>query len=89
MTALALPFEPVSGMTRDRDRGVAPVLETAYGLLMRSLEPPLAALQRRVGIKGMAYAFVLPNLLVFGIFGKDGVPGAVQANDSKHYAAKP
>ena len=55
-------------MTRDRDRGIAPVLETAYGLLMRSLEPPLAALQRRVGIKGMAYAFVLPNLLVFGIF---------------------
>jgi alpha-1,4-digalacturonate transport system permease protein len=55
-------------MARDNDRGVAPVLEGAYGLLMRSLEPPLAALQRRVGIKGMAYAFVLPNLLVFGIF---------------------
>lgn len=42
--------------------------EIAYSAVMRALEPPLAALQRVVGIKGMAYAFVLPNLLVFGIF---------------------
>lgn len=39
-----------------------------YAALMRSVEPPFAWLQKQVGIRGMAYAFVLPNLLVFGIF---------------------
>lgn len=42
--------------------------EAVYGFVMRALEPPLAWIQRRVGITGMAYVFVLPNLLVFGIF---------------------
>ena len=35
---------------------------------MRAVEPPFAWLQKRVGIRGMAYVFVLPNLLVFGLF---------------------
>ena len=42
--------------------------ERIYIAIMRSVEPPFAWLQKRVGIRGMAYAFVLPNLLVFGIF---------------------
>lgn len=42
--------------------------EAVYSFVMRALEPPLAWIQRRVGISGMAYVFVLPNLLVFGIF---------------------
>ena len=44
------------------------LFERLYSLVMRALEPPFAALQKRVGIKGMAYAFVAPNLLLFGIF---------------------
>lgn len=39
-----------------------------YALAMNLFEPPLAALQRRFGLTGMAWAFVLPNLLVFGVF---------------------
>jgi alpha-1,4-digalacturonate transport system permease protein len=42
--------------------------ERAYAGAMNLLESPLAALQKRFGISGMAYVFVLPNLLVFGIF---------------------
>jgi alpha-1,4-digalacturonate transport system permease protein len=44
------------------------IAERLYIAVMRSVEPPFAWLQKRVGIRGMAYAFVLPNLLVFGIF---------------------
>ncbi|CAN1547761.1 UgpA ABC-type sugar transport systems, permease components [Rhabdaerophilaceae bacterium] len=44
------------------------IAETAYSAIMRALEPPFAWLQKRVGIRGMAYAFVLPNLLIFGVF---------------------
>jgi alpha-1,4-digalacturonate transport system permease protein len=44
-------------------------------LVMRVLDPVMHAfdrvidpIQRRVGVRGMAYIFVLPNLLIFGIF---------------------
>ena len=36
--------------------------------LFRLLEWPLAAVQRLVGVGGMPYVFVLPNLLFFGMF---------------------
>ena len=52
-------------------RGAAPIvrgLRRGLDLLMRAIEIPLAALQRRVGVNGMGYVFVLPNLLLFGIF---------------------
>jgi alpha-1,4-digalacturonate transport system permease protein len=42
--------------------------EAVFAAVMRTLEPPFAWLQKRVGISGMAYVFVLPNLAVFGIF---------------------
>jgi alpha-1,4-digalacturonate transport system permease protein len=42
--------------------------ERLYAGAMNLLEAPLAALQKRFGISGMAYVFVLPNLLVFGLF---------------------
>jgi alpha-1,4-digalacturonate transport system permease protein len=42
--------------------------ETVFAAAMRLLEPPFAWLQKRVGIGGMAYVFVLPNLAVFGVF---------------------
>ena len=44
------------------------LLERVYAALMNLLEWPFAALQKRTGITGMAYAFALPNLLVFGVF---------------------
>jgi alpha-1,4-digalacturonate transport system permease protein len=58
------------GLSPDLPRASLPgrALERATGLLMRAVEVPLAALQRRVGVGGMGYVFVLPNLLVFGIF---------------------
>ena len=40
----------------------------AYGFAMQAVEPFLSALQRRIGIKGMAYVFVAPNLIFFGLF---------------------
>jgi alpha-1,4-digalacturonate transport system permease protein len=42
--------------------------QRVYAGAMNLLELPLAALQKRFGISGMAYVFVVPNLLVFGIF---------------------
>ena len=36
--------------------------------LFRLLEYPLAAVQRLIGVGGMPYVFVLPNLLFFGLF---------------------
>lgn len=45
------------------------------GLVMRVLDPlmhlfdrVIDPLQRRIGVKGMAYVFVLPNLIIFAIF---------------------
>ncbi|MGF1626198.1 MAG: carbohydrate ABC transporter permease [Alphaproteobacteria bacterium] len=39
-----------------------------WTLLMRLLEPPMAGLQRLLGLKGMPYLFLIPNLLFFGTF---------------------
>lgn len=48
--------------------GVATAAEAVFATVMRMLEPPFAWLQKRLGIRGMAYVFVLPNLAVFGVF---------------------
>ena len=37
-------------------------------LLMRAIELPLAWWQRRAGLTGMAAFFLLPNMLIFGLF---------------------
>jgi len=37
-------------------------------MLIDILDVAMAALQQRIGIKGMAYFFVLPNLFIFGFF---------------------
>ncbi len=44
------------------------LLENAYNLFVALLDGFFNRLQHAVGIKGMAYVFVLPNLLIFGIF---------------------
>lgn len=36
--------------------------------IMRIIEIPMLALQRRIGINRLAWAFLLPNLILFGLF---------------------
>jgi len=40
----------------------------AYALLMNAVGALLEPLQRIIGVRRMAYVFLLPNLLIFGIF---------------------
>jgi len=47
---------------------VALLLSELYQGLISLVDFVMHPLQDRVGIKGMAYIFVLPNLLIFGIF---------------------
>ena len=39
-----------------------------YNRLMLGIEPIFAVLQKRIGIKGMAYVFVAPNMIIFSVF---------------------
>lgn len=39
-----------------------------FGVVMRLIEVILAPIQKRIGIRRMAYLFLLPNMLVFSIF---------------------
>ncbi len=43
-------------------------LEGIYNALVSVLDFIMHPIQDRVGVRGMAYIFVLPNLLIFGIF---------------------
>ena len=47
---------------------MASLAGTPVRLLFTILEPPLAALQRGLGIKRMPWIFLLPNLAFFGLF---------------------
>lgn len=49
----------------DRFRDVA---ASPWRLVMGALDAPMRALQRRLGERGMPYAFLLPNLVFFGLF---------------------
>ncbi|MGJ3239052.1 MAG: carbohydrate ABC transporter permease [Anaerolineae bacterium] len=42
--------------------------ETLFFRFINATDFLFARLQKMIGIKGMAYAFVIPNLLIFGIF---------------------
>src|SRR5687768_5921957 len=54
----------------ENHRSVSPnsLLFMLYSGVMTSLDLIFGNLQRAIGIRGMAYIFVLPNLLIFGIF---------------------
>ena len=39
-----------------------------FSLLMNTIGLVMEPIQKRIGVKNMAYLFVLPNLLIFGIF---------------------
>ena len=43
-------------------------LNSIYDLIISFTDTFFSALQRLIGIRGMPYIFVLPNLLIFGIF---------------------
>lgn len=49
-------------------RGVEAILLSVIRAVMSSLDVVLEPLQRRFGVQRMAYFFVLPNLLIFGLF---------------------
>jgi alpha-1,4-digalacturonate transport system permease protein len=55
-------------MNRLKSHNTDPWPVRAYGFAMQAVEPFFSALQRRIGIKGMAYVFVAPNLIFFGLF---------------------
>jgi alpha-1,4-digalacturonate transport system permease protein len=44
------------------------VLETIFTAAVNVIDFVMHPLQDRVGVRGMAYVFVLPNLLIFGVF---------------------
>ncbi len=44
------------------------ILEDIYYRFIDILDTVFAGIQRVIGIKGMAYLFVIPNLLIFGVF---------------------
>ncbi|MEM9950115.1 MAG: sugar ABC transporter permease [Chloroflexota bacterium] len=55
------PFTAMSNLIDDFFRSI-------FEFIINVLDVVFTFLQNRIGIKGMAYFFVLPNLLIFGIF---------------------
>jgi hypothetical protein len=49
-------------------RPVTDFFSAIYQALITIVDFVMHPLQDRVGVRGMAYIFVLPNLLIFGIF---------------------
>lgn len=43
-------------------------IQTVYDFFINLLDSMFSYLQKHIGIKGMAYFFILPNLLIFGVF---------------------
>ncbi len=52
--------------------GLGTLLERAFfavfGAIMNAIDVVMGPLQHAIGVRNMAYVFVLPNLLIFGIF---------------------
>jgi alpha-1,4-digalacturonate transport system permease protein len=46
----------------------ASALQTVFDAIIGLVDLIMHPLQNRIGMRGMAYIFVLPNLLIFGIF---------------------
>jgi len=59
----------MSGHARKRTGNVlSEGLGSFYDLIISFTDIPFGVIQRIVGVRGMPYIFVLPNLLIFGIF---------------------
>lgn len=59
---------PVTKKNKNTSEITGEYIRDGYTGLLGILDQIFHPLQRLVGIRGMAYVFVLPNLLVFGIF---------------------
>ena len=62
---------PSGGATPSGEAAPAPPRSAALrllGPLMALVDAPMRALQRRLGIKGLAWVFLAPNLVLFGLF---------------------
>jgi alpha-1,4-digalacturonate transport system permease protein len=57
--------DPENSRPVDPGRGI---FEDIYYKFIGALDTVFSGIQRVIGIKGMAYLFVVPNLLIFGIF---------------------
>lgn len=44
------------------------LMTAIYNVLISVMDAVMHPIQNRIGVRGMAYIFVLPNLLIFGIF---------------------
>lgn len=53
---------------RGDSSGAARLFAAPLSLLMRVVDWPMSALQRLIGERRMAYAFLLPNIVFFGLF---------------------
>jgi alpha-1,4-digalacturonate transport system permease protein len=65
-------MSPVAPAGRAQDNGaLARLTQIALlpvGVVLRLLDPPMRALQRVIGARNMAYVFLLPNFVFFGLF---------------------
>ncbi len=68
MESVQSQAQTIASKTQKRQRLSGDVLFQPFFWLMSLLDYVLAPLQRLIGYKRMAYFFVLPNLLIFGIF---------------------
>ncbi len=66
MSRVALPMEDSDN--RPSRRPARSILSIIYDAFIDVMDILMSFVQRVVGAKGMAYVFVLPNLLIFGIF---------------------
>ncbi|MFA6965873.1 carbohydrate ABC transporter permease [Bosea sp. (in: a-proteobacteria)] len=53
---------------RGESSGAARLFAVPLSLLMRVIDWPMSTLQRLIGERRMAYAFLLPNIVFFGLF---------------------
>src|SRR5688572_18522397 len=59
---------PASPASTPKPRPQPNILLRAFYGLMHLIDRVIDPLQQRIGVRGMAYLFVLPNLLIFGVF---------------------
>ncbi len=65
MARLASSSEPRKAYSRNP---ISRVLSSIFEFFLSIIDAVMLPLQKRIGIRGMAYVFVLPNLLIFAVF---------------------
>ncbi len=59
---------PIVPKKKPRKFSTSPILTAIFSFLMNLMEFPASLTQRVIGVKRMGYFFLMPNLLIFGIF---------------------